>query len=154
MGSDDRSKLSFSERDRRRREGGGQDRAAPRRSKRETEKVEREALKTADKLFTSEKGGQRGKELAKAVRESHGSSASAVACQAYRDEVGVPAARDLLSVFLDSGDKSLRVEALDELLRQKDEGELELASSLKAQVRMLSEEFDDAIASRAEEILE
>ena len=62
MGSDDRPKLTYSERDRRRREGGGApDRGAPRRSKGETEKLEQEALKAADQLFTSERGGQRGK---------------------------------------------------------------------------------------------
>ena len=43
---------------------------------------------------------------------------------------------------------------LDELLRQKAaDGEV-LEGGLKRQVRILSEEFDDDLASRAEELLE
>ena len=43
---------------------------------------------------------------------------------------------------------------LDDLLRQKDDATLEVEGGLKRQIRILSEDFDDDLASRAEELLE
>ena len=42
---------------------------------------------------------------------------------------------------------------LDELLRRKDAGSLELEGGLKSQLRLLAEDFDDDLASRAEDLL-
>ncbi len=154
MANDDR-KLTYSERDRLRREGGGSGRRPlTGRAKIEEEKRSREALVVADALFTDEKGGQRGKALAAAVRAAHGTADLPAACQAYLDGVGPPATIELASVFLDAGVKELSLIALDELLRKKDAGDFALEGGLKPQIRILSEDFDDDLASRAEDLLD
>jgi len=155
MAGDDR-KLSYSERDRMRRAGGGSGARPPSHRQRvEAEKRSREALSIADSLFTDEKGGQVGKALADAVRAAHGTADLARECRAYLEEVGPPSDSELASIFLDAGDKELTICTLDALLRRKSEEDaLELDGGLKRQVRILSEDFDDDIASRAEEILE
>jgi hypothetical protein len=154
MAGDDR-KLSYSERDRMRREGGRSGGRPPsRRDKAEAERRSQEALVVADSLFTDEKGGQEGKEVADAVRAAHGTSDLASACRAYADTVGPPATAELASLFLDAGEKELSLVALDELIRRKEQGDLELDGGLKRQIRILSEDFDDDLASRAEDILE
>ncbi len=152
MAGDDR-KLTYSERDRMRREGGAR---PPRtgRARAEDEKRSREALKAADSLFTEEKGGQEDRELANAVRAAHGSANMAPACRAYLEAIGPPKTAELASIFLDAGEKELSVTVLDDLLRQKDDGSLEVEGGLKRQIRILSEDFDDDLASRAEELLE
>lgn len=155
--ADDGRKLSYSERDRLRREGklgakkgerplSGRDRALD-------EKRSRLALAAAEGLFTDEKGGQAGKALAAAVRAAHGTKGLAEACRAYLEKVGSPDSVDLASIFLDAGDKSVSLAVLDELLRRKDAGLLELEGGLKRQIRLLSEDFDDELASRAEDLL-
>ena len=48
----------------------------------------------------------------------------------------------------------MSIAVLDELLRQKAADELSLEGGLKRQIRILSEDFDDDLASRAEELLE
>ncbi len=152
MAGDDR-KLTYSERDRLRREGGG---GPPRggRARAEAEERNREALKVADALFTGEQGGQEGRELAVAVRAAHGSADLAATCRAYLAAIGPPQTTELASIFLDAGEKELSVTVLDDLLRQKDDGSLEVEGGLKRQIRILSEDFDDDLASRAEELLE
>jgi len=155
--ADDGRKLSYSERDRMRREGrvGGARRERPLSGKDRAleEKRSRLALAAAEELFTDEKGGQAGKALANAVREAHGTKGLAAACLAYLEKVGPPATGELASIFLDAGEKSVSLPVLDELLRQKDAGGLELEGGLKRQVRLLDEDFDDEIASRAEDLL-
>lgn len=154
MAGDDR-KLSYSERDRMRREGGGSIKRPPNRRERvEEEKRSREALTVADSLFTDEQGGQAGKVLADAVRAAHGTADLATQCRAYLEELGPPSDTELVSIFLDAGDKELTICALDALLRLKSAGAAELEGGLMRQVRILSEDFDDDLASRAEEILE
>jgi hypothetical protein len=61
---------------------------------------------------------------------------------------------ELASIFLDSGDKELGIAALDELLRKKVADDLELDGGLKRQIRILSQDFDDDLASRAEDLLD
>ena len=157
MAGDDR-KLSYSERDRMRREGGGAGARPPNRRQRvEEEKRSREALTVADSLFTGELGGQTGKALADAVRAAHGTPGLAGECRAYLEEIGPPLDAELISIFLDAGDKALGICALDSLLRLKGavgNEAMELDGGLKRQIRILSEDFDDDLASRAEEILE
>ncbi|MEE8167154.1 MAG: hypothetical protein V3T64_16430 [Myxococcota bacterium] len=152
MAGDDR-KLTYSERDRLRREGGARPTRGGR-ARAEDEERSREALKVADSLFSEEKGGQEDRELAKAVRAAHGSADLAAACRAYLDAIGPPKTAELASIFLDAGEKELSVTVLDDLLRQKDDGSLEVEGGLKRQIRILSEDFDDDLASRAEELLE
>lgn len=154
MGHDDR-KLSYSERDKLRREGGG---ARPRpqspRDRAEEAQRTKEALDVADALFTDEKGGQKGKALAEAVREAHGTPQLPAACREYLAEIGPPPTAELASIFLDAAEKELGLVVLDELLRKKAAGTLELEGGLKSQIRTLSTDFDDDLASRAEELLE
>lgn len=114
----------------------------------------RDALQVADALFTGEKGGQEGKALAEAVRDAHGTPALADACRAYLDSIGVPGDLGLASIFLDAADKPISVAMLDGLLAQKEAGALSLEGGLKRQIRILSEDFDDDLASRAEDLLE
>lgn len=151
MADDDR-KLSYSERDRLRREGGS---GPPRtgRAREDDEKRSREALKSADALFTDEQGGQAGKALANDVRAAHGTAELPGACRAYLEAVGPPKSPELSSIFLDAGDKELSIAVLDELLRQKAAGSAALTGGLLRQIRLLSEDFDDDLASRAEDLL-
>ena len=153
MGDDDR-KLSYSERDRMNREGGGSRPPRGRRAEAENAKRTHDALQVADSLFTDEKGGQEGKALADAVRAAHGSSELPEACRAYLATVGPPKDSEFASIFLDAADKEISVVVLDALLRLKEAGSFELAGGIKSQIRILSEDFDDDLASRAEELLE
>ena len=154
---DDR-KLSYSELDRMRREGGGSGGGSGGRPLRGRAKIEeanrsRDALVAADALFSEEKGAEEGKVEADAVRAAHGSSALASACRDYVNAVGPPRTDQLASIFLDAGEKELSVITLDALLRRKEAGDLELDGGLKRQIRILSEDFDDDLASRAEDLL-
>lgn len=154
--ADDGRKLSYSERDRLRREGKlGARRERPLSGKERAleEKRSRLALAAAEDLFTNEKGGQAGKALASAVREAHGTKDLAAACRAYLEKVGAPSTPELASIFLDAGEKAISLPVLDELLRLKSEGRLELEGGLKRQIRLLAEDFDDDLASRAEDLL-
>ncbi len=154
MSYDDR-KWTYSERDRMRREGGASG-GRPRGGRAKAEEAERsrEALFEADALFTDEKGGEPGKALADAVHAAHGTTDLAPACRAYLEAIGPPATASLASVFLDAGEKELSLITLDELLRKKDAGDFELMGGLMRQIRILSEDFDDDLASRAEDLLE
>lgn len=151
--ADDGRKLSYSERDRMRRDGGRRERPQSGRERAAEEKRSKLALAAAEELFTDEKGGQAGKALAQAVRDAHGTRELAGACHAYLEKVGPPASIELASIFLDAGDKTISVPTLDELLRQKSQGKLELEGGLKRQIRLLAEDFDDDLASRAEDLL-
>jgi len=156
MADDDR-KLTYSERDRLRREGGregGGGRPKGGRARAAEEQRSQEALKVADSLFTDERGGTEGKALAAAVNDAHGTSELPDACRSYFDALGPPTSLQLASIFLDAGEKEMSVAVLDELLRQKDEGGLEIDGGLRRQIRLLSEDFDDDLASRAEDLLE
>jgi hypothetical protein len=151
--ADDGRKLSDSERDRLRRDGGRRERPQSGRERAADEKRSKLALAAAEELFTDEKGGQAGKALAQAVREAHGTKDLPAACRAYLEKVGPPASSELASIFLDAGDKAISVPVLDALLGLKSQGKLELEGGLKRQVRLLAEDFDDDLASRAEDLL-
>ena len=151
--ADDGRKLSYSERDRLRRDGGKRERPMSGRDREVEEKRSRLALAAAEELFTDEKGGQAGKTLANAVREAHGTKELPSACRAYLEKVGPPGSGELASIFLDAGEKAISLPVLDELLRQKSQGKLEIEGGLKRQIRLLAEDFDDELASRAEDLL-
>ena len=130
MADDDR-KLTYSERDRMRQEGG---RPLSGRAKVEDEQRSQQALAVADSLFTDDKGGEEGKALADAVRAAHGTKDLPAACRKYLEGVGPPATENLASVFLDAGEKELSLIALGELLRRKAAGDLSLDGGLKRQI--------------------
>jgi hypothetical protein len=153
----DREKKSFSELDRRRREGRSRPEerrpAGPAQQAR-LEAAKKQYLKEIDGMFVKGKGGAEGERLAAAVREARGTPGLADACRAYRDAVGVPSDAALIACFLDAGDAELALAALEALLAARAQGSLSLGSGLRTQLRMLAESPDDAVASAAEELLE
>ncbi len=151
MAGDDR-KPTFSERDRMRREGGERPRSE--RARAEQARRTRDTLAAADALFGDGPGGKEGRALAEAVRAAHGTTELTGACRAYLDGIGAPRTADLASIFLDAGDKAISLAALDALLGLKASGSLEISGGLKRQIRLLSEDFDDDLASRAEDLLD
>jgi len=152
----DRPRRSWSEIDRLREKGRSGPEHEPRgrharaRARRATEAY----VKQLDSLFTHEPGGGPAVELANAVREAHGSDRAAEACRAYRDAIGHPRDGELVTIFLDSGDPQLVVGALDAALEASRAGDFAASPGLRRQLGMLAEDFDDAVASRAEELLE
>jgi hypothetical protein len=153
--SDDRPKRTFSERDRMRREGGG-DRERRPRGKADEARLRQATsayLKQADKLFSSAEGGTEGERLASEVRKSHGTPELVAACRSYVEAVGPPRDPSLLSLFLDCGDAELVVIALQTLLSLRREGAFEPTAGLRSQLRVLEQDFNDAIAEAAEDLL-
>ena len=153
----EREKLSFSELDRRRREGrdsGGS--GSPGAGNRErTEAETKQYLKSLDNMFGKQKGGGESDQLAAKMRDAHGTPALAEACRAYRDAAGVPEDSALLALFLDvSDDNELVVQGLDMVRVSITEGRFKLSSGLRSQLRTLAQSADDAVAEGAEEILE
>lgn len=158
MSGDDREreKLSWAEIDRRR------DGARPRddgpggfQGRQERERRSREALAEADQLFSGDGdvGGAEGAELAKAVRDAHGTPGLVGACRAYADVLGIPSSTELLSIFLDTSDRTLMLPALERLYALKQAGRLEVKGGLKSQLRVLAQEPDDDIAGLSEDLL-
>jgi hypothetical protein len=151
-----RERLSWREIDRRR--GGARERREDRPKSRDEIARDSAAAKAytkkLDSLFVSSKGGAAGEKLAREMREARGTPALAPACRAYRDAVGVPEDPALLSLFLDSADPELVLAALAVLRSSQDAGMLQPTSGLRTQLRMLSQEPDDAVAEAAEALLE
>jgi hypothetical protein len=155
----DREKKSFSELDRRRREGGGRGRAEERRpagpaQQARLEAAKKQYLKQIDGVFAKGKGGAGGERLAAALREARGTPGLAAACRAYRDAVGPPADAALIACFLDADDPELALAGLEALREALGAGRLALGSGLRTQLRMLAGSSDDAVASAAEDLLE
>lgn len=157
MTGDDRSwndgdKLSFSERDRRRREG----RSSPREdrpkgvSKAKEEAVTKHYIKQLDGLFSKAKGGAEIEKLGAALRAAHGTSGLAEACRQYREVAGFPGEAALLGMFLDSGDAELVVGSLEALKAACEAGSFKASVGLRSQVRMLAEDPNDEVAELAE----
>ena len=59
----------------------------------------------------------------------------------------------LLSIFLDSNEPELVVDALEAILALKKQGEVEVTKGMLSQLRVLAEDFNNDIAEVAEEIL-
>ena len=160
MGDDrdhgEREKLSWSEIDKLRdgSRSSRSDRPRGRQAQKEAEGETREALRSAETVFSSEKGGATGAALAKAVRDNHGTPDLEQACRDYVAELGMPTSAELLSIFLDSRQPDLIVPALEALYEQKRAGTLEISGGLKSQLRILAHEPDDHIAGLSEDLLE
>ena len=158
MSGDDRSwndgdKLSFSERDRRRREGRpSQERRPKGVSKAKEEAVTKQYIKQLDGLFSKTKGGAEVEQLGAAIREAHGTSGLADACRQYREVAGFPEDAGLLGMFLDSGDPELVVGGLKALQTACEAGGFKASGGLRSQIRMLAEDPDDEVAELAEEL--
>jgi hypothetical protein len=161
VSGDDRSwndgdKLSFSERDRRRREG----RSSPSEqrtkgiSRAREEAATKQYIKQLDGLFSKTKGGAEVEKLSAAVRAAHGSSGLVDACRQYREVAGFPKDPALLGMFLDSGDTELVVGGLEALKAAVATEGFKASGGLRSQIRMLAEDPDDAIADLAEALAE
>ena len=151
---DERRKLSFSELDKRRRgENVGTDEPRGRRAQQEQASARNEALNEADSIFSLGKGGAKGKQLANAMRDAHGTSDFLQACRSYCEEIGIPQDPVLLALLLDTGERRLVVVALEALLGMKNDASLEIGSGLRSQLRVLEQDRDDTIAGICEELL-
>ena len=120
MSRDDRSwndgdKLSFSERDRRRREGRSSEDRRPRGvSQAKVEEASKQYIQKLDELFSKKKSGVDVEKFAAAMRAAHGTSGLATACREYRDAAGLPDDPLLLGMFLEHAD----AEALHRIARR------------------------------------
>lgn len=154
-GNDDRPKRSWKEIDQMRDGSHRKDEPRPRGKAAEARAAAatKEYLKEADKLFSSEQGGADGERLAKAIRNAHGTPGLAPACREFLDTLGLPRDPSLLALFLDSGESELVVRALVGLLSLQGAGELEVTKGLRSQLRVLEQDFDDAIAEAAEDLV-
>jgi len=152
----EREKKTFSELDRKRREGGSSDDRQPRSpgARARADAAAKQYVKRLDGMFSGAKGGGEGEQLAKAVRDAHGTPKLAAACRAYRDALGMPEDGALLSVFLDSADSELVVAGIEALRDAKEAGTLSVTKGQRTQLRTLALDSDDSIANAAEELLE
>jgi len=105
-------------------------------------------------LFSKKKGGAAGERLARTVREAHATPGLAEACRAYREALGIPEDPGLVALFLDSQDAELLVAVLEALAERAAGGRLTVSSGLRTQLRLLARSPDDAVAERAEELLD
>ena len=152
---DERPRLSWSEIDKRR--SGARPRSdEPRGHGARQEQVRRSehALEAADALFSLGQGGADGAELASRMRDAQGSPEFLQACREYREKIGIPNDRALPSLWLDTGDRALVVDALEALLAEKNEGSLELSAGTRSQLRVLAQDADDTVAGISEDLLE
>ena len=160
MSRDDRSwndgdKLSFSERDRMRREGRSSEDRQPRGvSKAKAEEASKRYIKKLDGLFTKKKGASEVEQLAAAMRAAHGTGGLAAACREYRDSAGLPDDPSLLGMFLDSGEPELVVGGLEALQNACQSGEWKASGGLRSQIRMLADDPNDEVAELAEALAE
>ncbi len=160
MSGDDRSwndgdKLSFSERDRLRRERRSSEDRRPRGvSQAKVDEASKQYLKQLDGVFSKQKGSAEVEELAAAMRAAHGSSGLAAACREYRAAAGLPDDPSLLGMFLDSGEPELVVGGLQALQNACQSEEWRASSGLRSQIRMLAEDPSDEVAELAEALAE
>lgn len=149
MASGDGRKLSFSERDRMRREGSPHERASEGlRSKEATAQY----LRKIDRLFSGAES--EAEKLAAAVRDAHGTPKLAQACHAYLQQIGVPTDASLVSMFLDSRDSALILSVLEVFGDAVRAGEAEISRGLQSQLRTLADGADEQLAVLAEELLQ
>jgi hypothetical protein len=160
VSGDDRSwndgdKLSFSERDRRRREGRSSDEPRPggKQSQERADAAAKQYIKAIDGIFS---GGSKAEveKLVQAMRNAHGSPGLADACRAYRDAAGLPAEASLISLFLDTGEPELILAGFDALRAGHESGIVKPTGGLRSQLRILAEDADDDVAEGAEALLE
>ena len=110
-------------------------------------------VKELDSLFTASGRSEEAEALVKRLRDSHGTPELAEVCRTFREELGMPREIALLSIFLDSQEAPLVVEALKTMLLLAGEGDAEFSKGVQSQVRVLSQDFNNDIAEVAEDIL-
>ena len=153
MSDQDGRKLSYSDLDRLRREGGAE---GPKKPRGEVAQAREEAattqyLRSAERELFSKKGDAETARLTKEIHAAHGTKDLAKTCRAYFEAKGVPKDLILLGIFLDSRDSNLICAALEELIQ----GQYDYTgSSLKSQLKVLAFHAEDRVAELAEELLE
>lgn len=110
-------------------------------------------IKELDSLFTPSGRSEEAEALIKRLRDAHGTPELPEVCRALREELGMPREVALLSIFLDSNDAELVVDALETMLLMLDAEEVEISKGVQSQIRVLSQDFNNAIAEVAEDIL-
>jgi hypothetical protein len=110
--------------------------------------------KQLDRMFSTDRGGTEGAQLAKAMRDALGTPGLADACRAFRDAVGAPEEASQISLFLDSGDPELVLVGLEALRSGCEDGSLQVTPGFRTQLRMLAQDSNDEVAEAAEELLE
>ena len=105
-------------------------------------------------LFSKSRSGSEGDRLARALREAHGTPGLAAACEAYRVALGFPEDAALLAFFLDARDPALLAATLDAVLERVVAGRLAPGRGLLGQLRLLAQSPEDAVAERAEAVLD
>jgi hypothetical protein len=148
----DGDKLSFSERDRLRREGGREKPQSSAVSKAQEERAKQQYMKKLDGIF--EAPGAEVEMLAAAVSSAHGTAKLGDACRAYRDAAGYPEDAKLVAMFLDCGDAELIAGSLEAMLAACANAGFKSTAGLRSQIRMLVDGRDSRIAGLAEELLE
>ena len=156
MSSGERERLSWSEIDKRRdgaRSGGSSDR--PQFETAASKEATQQYLNKLDKqLFSKGKRSAEETALGNAVRDAHGTSGLTEACHAYQKSLGLPVDPILLAVFLDARDPELVVAIVDSIAPACEAETLEMTSGLRAQLKVLAQDVNDAIAEAAEICLE
>ncbi len=132
---------------------GDRDRPRGKAAEARTQEATQQYLKEIDKLFATTGGGAESDALVKRLRDAHGTPELPDVCRSFRDEVGLPRDISLLSIFLDSNEPELVVDALEAILALNKEGEVEMSKGMLSQLRVLAEDFNNDIAEVAEEIL-
>ena len=101
---DDSGKLSFSERDRMRKEGSDGRSRTPRSERRQevAQAGKEQYLRSAEKHLFGGSADEEGERLAKEIRNAHGTKGLPEACRAYLEARGIPKEVSLLGIFLDS----------------------------------------------------
>jgi len=151
----DREKKSFSELDRQRRERRPSDEHRPRgkAAQERSEAATKQYLKDIDGAFSHGNKAEI-ERLADAMRDAHGTPGLADACRAYHEAAGPPGAAPLISLFLDTGEPELILLGFGALRTGCENGSVKPTSSLRSQLRILSEDSDDEVAETAEELLD
>jgi len=147
----DGDKLSFSERDRLRREGRRDD-TPEGVSDAQRQQASDRYRKKLDGLFS--KPASDAGSLAAALRAAHGSDRLPDACREYLAAAGYPSDPGLIGIFLDSGDSELMVGVLEALLAVASSGDVvETTGGLRSQLRMLVDGRDSVVAGLCEDLL-
>jgi len=112
-------------------------------------------LKDIEKqLFGKQKDDSEAERFAQALRAAHGTPELAAVCQAYQAAFGLPEDPKLLALFLDAREPALVGTALEAFEAARAAGRLSPTSGLRTQLRLLSQDSDDAVAEAALALLE
>ncbi len=154
---DERPRRSWREIDRMRDGAGGRAERRPRGAAAEARAgaaTEHYLRQMDQKLFSKQPGGAAAEQAARAVSEALGTPELDRACREYLECVGPPRTGETISAFLDARDTELVARGLRALEEEVAAGRVAPGAGLRAQLRILAEGSNDALAESAEAILE